>query len=159
MAEGQYSSGNPEAQRLLVSALIQTIKDREYSQLSILLEMLSRSFDDKRIANEISEVKRKTTIEFGTFELLYKLSFRVDPRRAVVLRHPYYIERVSFPTVRRMFEIEVIRPFSDIAIELVGRISVDKSVFLKNFISSQSLSVGAVETVDDIKSRKVKIEL
>lgn len=158
MGEG-YSQGNAEAQRMLVSSLIQTIKDREYSQLSILLEMLSKSFDDKKIAEEIVEVKRKTTIEFGTFELLYKLSFKVDPRRAVVLKHPYYIERVPFPVVRRMFETEVIRPFSEIAIELVGRISVDKSVFLKNFISGQSMSKGAMETVDDIKNKKVDIQL
>jgi hypothetical protein len=58
-----------------------------------------------------------------------------------------------------MFEDEVIRPFSEIAIELVGRISVDKSVFLKNFIAGQTMSDEAVETVDDIKNKKVKVVL
>lgn len=159
MPETSYTSGNPEAQKLLVSALITTIKDREFSQLSLLLEMLAKSFDDKKVQQEIIDVKKKTSIEFGTFELLYKLSFQVDPRRAVVLKHPYYIERVPFPVVRKMFENEVIRPMSDISIELVGRISVDKSVFLKDWISSQSSSKKSIETVNDIKSRKVKVEL
>lgn len=158
MAEG-YTQGNAEAQRMLVNSLVTTIREREFSQMALLLEMLAKSFDDKKIQGEVITIKRSTTIEFGTFELLYQLSFKVDPRRAVVLKHPYYIERVPFPVIRRMFEDEVIRPLSEIAIELVGRISVDKSVFLKNFISGQTMTTESIDTVGDIKSRKVKIEL
>jgi hypothetical protein len=154
-----YVKGNEEAQRLLVNALVLTVRNREFSQMAVILEMLAKSFDDAVIIDKIMLVRKRTLaesgIEFGTFEQLYKASFNVDPRRRIILRRGETVERVPFPVVRTRFENNVIRPLSDIAVELVGRISRDKSVALGAMIAGVASS--SLDTVDEIKSRKVKV--
>lgn len=154
-----YVKGNEEAQKRLVDAVIRSIFEGKYSKLIVLLEMLAMSFEDYEFRKKIIEIRKRTIskcgIEFGTFEKLYHDSFSVDPRRRVVIRNGDDMRRVPFPEVRAMFEDDVIRPSTDIAVELVSRISRDKSTVIRSMIAGVTSS--ASETVSDIKSRKLVI--
>ena len=157
---GNYSQENAEAQKILVKSLVDAIRDRQFTVTASLLEMLAKSMNDKRVALHIAEVKEKISIDFGTFELLYRQSFMKDPRRGVIIQHAEgRVERITFPKICRRFEREVISPLLEIAVEMVGRISVSKSVFMENFIEAQKTLGGGLDTVNEVKARKVKVIL
>lgn len=107
--------------------------NRQFSQLSVILETLARANGNLEVVKEIKEIKAACPIPFESLCVLYLRSFGMSPNRGVRIMalnkrfRPYELQELA--------GIHIVEPLTDITTSLIGQLSETTNVSIKNYVA------------------------